>query len=75
MAEKIIVAGTIEGEGYDTNLEYNRRVYGTDGIAPACKGTGGGGHETKIIEWGGGLANGERGDENGLLHSGTGRLD
>ena len=54
MAEKIIVAGTIEGEGYDTNLEYNRRVYGTDGIAPACKGMGGGGHETKIIEYGGG---------------------
>lgn len=54
MEEKIIVAGTLEGGGYDSNLEYNRRVYGTDGIAPACKGTGGGGHETKIIEYGGG---------------------
>ena len=54
MAEKIIVAGTIEGEGYDTNLEYNRRVYATEGDAPACNGMGGGGHETKIIEWGGG---------------------
>lgn len=55
MAEKIIVAGTLEGEGYDTNLEYNRRVYAIEGIAPACKGMGGG-HETKIIEHRGGVS-------------------
>lgn len=46
----IIVAGTIVGGGYENNLEYNKRIYDPSGIAPACKGASGGGHQTKIIE-------------------------
>lgn len=50
MAEKIIVAGTIEGGVWSKSLEQHKRVYDTSGIAPTLAAGGGGNLEKKITE-------------------------
>ena len=42
MAEKIIVAGTLNGGVYAKMHEQSRRVYDTDGLAPTQNTCGGG---------------------------------
>ena len=50
MAEKCIMAGSIEGAGYEKMFEQSRRVYSPDGTAPTLHTVGGGNLEPKIIE-------------------------
>lgn len=50
MAEKIIVAGMLDGGVYANMHEQSRRVYDTDGVAPTQHTCGGGNLEIKILE-------------------------
>ena len=50
MAKQCIMAGTLNGGGYEKMLEQDRRVYSAEGASPTVRTKTGGNKETVIME-------------------------